>query len=128
MAATKTEQMTAALEEITGRKLEDEEVSGLEIWNKSFDLAHFIEGFPQQWSLFKEMLESYLKDFEEQWENIKGRDPASCGDLSVIHAQVYGANRVVRAFIQDVENSPERMREVPEIVKQNAAQLRSVPV
>jgi len=124
---TKTEQMTAALEEITGRKLEDEEVTGLEIWHKSFDLAHFIEGFPQQWSLFKEMLESYLKDFEEQWENIKGRDPASCGDLSVIHAQVYGANRVVRAFIQDVENSPERMREVPEIVKQHASALRSVP-
>ena len=125
--ATKTEQMVAALEEIIGRKLADEETSGLEVWSKSFDLAHFIEGFPQQWSLFKEMLESYLKDFEEQWDGVKGKDPATCGDLGIIHAQVYGANSVVRAFIQDVENSPERMREVPEIVKQNAAQLRSVP-
>ena len=125
--ATKAEQMSAALEEIIGRKLEDEEISGLEIWSKSFDLAHFIEGFPQQWGIFKEMLESYLKDFEEQWEKVKKTDPAVCGDLAIIHAQVYGANRVVQAFIQDVENSPERMREVPEIVKQNATQLRSVP-
>jgi hypothetical protein len=125
--ATKTEQMSAALEEIIGRKLQDEEISGIEIWSKSFDLAHFIEGFPQQWSLFKEMLQAYLKDFEEQWDGVKGKDPKDCGDLAVIHAQVYGANRVVRAFIEDVESSPERMREVPEIVKQNASALRSVP-
>ena len=127
MPTEKSEKMVRALEDVVARPLTDEESASVEIWSKAHDLEHFVTGFPQEWERFKEMLLSYLSDFEEQWDDLKGRDPRGCGDLAVQHAQLYGANKVVRTFIQDVEAAPERIREVPEIVKQNASQLRATP-
>jgi hypothetical protein len=125
--ASKTEQMVTALEVTVGRPLTDEERAGIEVWSKSFDLAHFIEGFPQEWKIFKEMLESYLGDFHGQWVRAGETDPANVGDLSVIQAQLYGANKVISSFIFDVEHAPERIREVPDVVAQHAGELRSMP-
>jgi hypothetical protein len=125
--ASKTEQMVTALEVTINRPLTDEERSGIEVWSKSFDLAHFIEGFPQEWKLFKEMLQSYLSDFRGQWERAGATDPATIGDLKVIQAQLYGAEKVISAFVFDVEHSPDRIREVPEVVAEHAGELRSLP-
>jgi hypothetical protein len=127
MAVSKTEQMVSALEVTVKRPLTDEERSGIEVWSKSFDLAHFIEGFPQEWKLFKEMLESYLGDFNGQWIRAGVSDPATVGELNVIQAQLYGANKVISSFIFDVEHAPDRIREVPEVVQQHAGELRSMP-
>ena len=124
---SKAEQMVTALEGIVKQPLTDEEKAGLEVWSKSFDLAHFIEGFPQEWKLFKEMLESYLGDFRGQWERAGTTDPSTVGDLDVIQAQLYGANKVISSFIYDVEHSPERIREVPDVVAEHAGELRSMP-
>ena len=124
---SKTEQMVTALELTVKRPLTDEERSGIEVWSKSFDLAHFIEGFPQEWKVFKEMLESYLGDFREQWKRAAETDPATVGNLDVMQAQLYGATKVIGSFIYDVEHSPERIREVPEVVSEHAGELRSMP-
>jgi hypothetical protein len=127
MEVSKSEQMVTALEATIGRELTDDEKSGIAVWSKSFDLAHFIEGFPQEWQVFKEMLISYLGDLKSQWDRLEDTDPANVGNLEVMHAQVYGANKVIGSFIRDVENAPNLMREVPEVVTQNAGQLRSMP-
>jgi hypothetical protein len=126
---SKTEQMVVALEGIVKKPLTDEEKAGLEVWSKSFDLAHFIEGFPQEWKLFKEMLESYLGDFEDQWKRAGKTNPSSpeIANLDVLQAQLYGASHVVSAFIYDVEHAPDRIREVPEVVQEHAGELRSMP-
>jgi hypothetical protein len=127
MEASKTEQMVAALETELKRDLTDEEVAGIEVWSKSFELAHFISGFPQEWKLFKEMLESYRADFKAQWERVGETDPEHVGSLDVLHAQLYAANKLVSSFIRDVEAAPQNIREVPEVVAQNAGRLRAIP-
>jgi hypothetical protein len=127
MEPSKTEQMVAALELSLKRDLSDDEKSGLEIWSKSFELAHFIEGFPNEWKMFKGMLESYLADRKQQWDDLKDTDPKDIGNLEVMHAQFYGANQVISRFIRDVENAPHLMRQVPEVVAENAGQLRAMP-
>ena len=124
---SKTELMISALESDLSRELTDEEKSGIEVWSKSFELAHFIEGFPLEWSLFKEMLCSYLSDFKDQWDSLRAQDPSKVGNLDVMHAQFYGANKIVESFIRDVESAPLAIREIPEIVKQNAGRLRAMP-
>jgi hypothetical protein len=123
----KTEQMVTALEVIAKRELTDDEKLGLEVWSKAHDLAHFFQGFPLEWKLFREMLEGYLKDFKDQWELAGVSNPSNVGNLEVVQAQLYGASKVVSAFIYDVEHAPERIREVPDIVAEHAGELRSMP-
>lgn len=123
----KTEQMLAALKADFGRDLTEEEENGIQIWQKCRELSHFVEGFPQEWSIFKQMLKNYLSDFERQWQNAMTQEPGKIGDLAVMQAQAYGAQKVVSAFISDVENAPLLAKEVPESIKEWARIVRAVP-
>lgn len=111
---------------LAGRDLTDDEKNDALLWYKNVDLAHFYQGFPQEWKLFKEMLMDYVKQFRETWERAMDADPGSVGDLRIMHAQVFGARKVINSFIEDVESSPIKMRDIPDLVKSNAEQIREI--
>lgn len=122
------ELVIAALKDIYHRDLTEEEENGVQIWTKCREIAHFVESYPLEWKIFREMLESYLDDFRQQWDEAQDRDPAKVGNLEVMHAQVYGAKHVITAFIRDVQNAPNLAKEVPETVKEGYRQMKSMPV
>ena len=123
----KTEQMFAALKADFGRDLTEEEENGIQVWQKCRELSHFVEGFPQEWQVFKQMLNNYLADFDAQWKDAMKQEPGKIGNLEVMQAQAYGAWKVVSTFIQDVENAPLLAKEVPESIKEWARIVRAAP-
>ena len=124
--AGKSEQIIKGLESLVKKELTDDEKDSVVCWQKFHELAHFVQGFPQDWLNFKEMLVSYLDDLHEQWMRLTSTAPGSTGELAVMHAQVYGARRVINSFIEDVETAPEKIRDIPEIIRENAEQLRNL--
>lgn len=123
----KTEQVFAALKADFGRDLTEEEENGILIWQKCRDMAHFVEGFPQEWDVFKQILQGHLASFELQWKRLMQQEPGKIGNLEVEQAKVYGACSIVSAFIQEVESAPILAKEVPESIKEWARITRAVP-
>lgn len=126
--ATPTEEVVAGLESVFKRPLTEDEKDSVLVWYKCKDLAHFVEGFPQEWQLLKEMFERQLTDFREQWISAIDRAPGNFDvSFDVMHAQVYAATSVINSIIQGTEMAGTLAKQVPEIVKEGASQLHALP-
>jgi hypothetical protein len=127
MEVSRTEQMLVGLESIFKRPLTEDEKDSVIVWDKCRDISNFLTGFPQEWALFKEMLEDSVADLKDQWNGLIDKPPSMAENLSVAHAQAYGAHAAISGFIRSVEAAPELAKNVPETVKEGYQQLRSMP-
>lgn len=122
-----TQLMLAGLQDLFARELTDEEVTGVEVWNKCRDMERFLMTFPNEWAMFKEMLQTYVGDARGEWIDSISTKPSEVGNLIALHAQAHAIEMVISSFIQDVENAPTAAKQVPEPVKQGYAQLKAQP-
>jgi len=110
-----------------GRPLTDEETNQIIVWEKCRDLSHFVEGFPNEWKLMKEMAYTSIKDVQAQWNEFLLRDPSPDVDIKVAHAKAVGACNAIANFVASVENAPQLAREVPEVLKTSIEVMRAAP-
>lgn len=128
MKATVTEQMIAGLESVFGRKLTDEEHDQVVVWQKCRDAAHFVECFPSEWKMFKDMLSEHIEDARQRWIDLLHTPPnkLSAG-IELLHAHTNGIFETFTNFIDTVEAAPEMAKQVPDAVKEGVQQMRSQP-
>src|SRR5262249_36339333 len=110
-----------------GRELTDEEKNDVIVWEKCRDLSHFVEGFPHEWKLMREMLLSQVIDVRNQWNSLLMKSPSPELNIEIMHAKANGACEAISNFIASVDNAPDLAREVPSIIKNSIEVLRAAP-
>lgn len=124
----KTIEMIAGLESIFQRPLTDDEKNDVAVWTKSQQLDHFITGFPDEWNVVKEMLESARQDVANQWLVLLTTHPDDVKDVARLHAVAYASYHAYANIIASAEGTSERVRQVPEAIKEGLRVMQSVPL
>lgn len=122
----KSIEMIAGLESIFQRPLTDEEKVDVTIWAKSQQLDHFIKGFPDEWDVVKEMLETARQDVISQWMSLLTVHPDGV-DVAKAHAVAYGSYQAYTNILQGAEGTSYRAEQVPEAIKEGLRMMQAAP-
>lgn len=123
----KSKEMIAGLESLFQRPLTEDEKTDVIVWTKCQQLDHFISGFPNEWNVIREMLDSSRQDVANQWLVLLTTHPDDIKDLAKLHAIAYASYHAYSNIIASSEGTSEQVKQVPEAIKEGLRLMQAVP-
>ena len=109
--------LVGGLEQITGKPMDEEERSAVELWEKGKALQQLYGTF--LWDIIIDTLRQFGEDAVE---NLMKIDPKNKEDVLAEHAVAYAANRIYVEFVNAITSEVQAAEHPPKILKTGAMQ------